>query len=128
MDIRPIRSDEDLTAALHEVETLWSAEPGTPEADKLEVLTTLIEAYEARHHPIPEADPIGMIRFFMEELGHTQTELAELLGSRSRASEVLNRRRPLTLHQIYRLNREWGIPADALVTPYPVSEIARKRA
>ncbi len=124
MDIRPIRSDDDLTAALREVERLWNAAPGTPDADKMEVLVTLIQAFENEHHPIPDADPIDLILHAMEVKGRTQKDLAALLGSKSRASEILRRRRPLTMAQAYKINREWGIPADALIVPYHIEKAA----
>lgn len=120
MDIRPIRTQEDLDWALAEIEPYFDAPPahGTPEADRFDVLADLIEAYEDRHFPIREVEPIEFLRAHMELTGRSQADLAKLLGSRSRASEVLNRRRSLTVEMVYKLNREWGIPADALVAPY----------
>src|SRR6266446_4306412 len=98
MDIRPIRTDEDHRAALAEIEACWGAPEGTEEGDKLEVLVVLVELYEAKRWPVETEsfDPIDVLRYAIEELGHTQAELAELLGSRSRASEILSRRRALT--------------------------------
>ncbi|PWR19103.1 helix-turn-helix domain-containing protein [Zavarzinia compransoris] len=115
MDIRPIRSDADHAAALQEVERLWNAAPGTPEADKLDVLATLIEAYEARRFPLPPIDPIDFLKAHMEATGRTQSDLAALLGSKSRASEIMNRRRGFTIQMIRLLHAEWRLPAEALI-------------
>ena len=118
MDIRPIRSDEDHAEALAEIERLWGAEPGTPEGDRLDVLATLVEAYEERRWPIDTPDPIQLIQFAITDMGRSQAELAQLLGSRSRASEVLSRKRPLTVEMIHKITQAWGLPADVLVRPY----------
>ena len=118
MDIRPIRNDDDHAAALREIERLWGAAAGTDDGDKLDVLATLVEKYEDGRFPVADVlDPIDFLNYAIEELGHTQAELAELLGSRSRASEVLNRKRPLTVEMIYRIGEAWKIPADLLVRP-----------
>jgi HTH-type transcriptional regulator/antitoxin HigA len=118
MDIRPIRSDADHTEALAEIESLWGAPVGSREGDKLDVLTTLVEAYEEKRWPIDAPDPVDVLRYAISELGHTQAELAELLGSRPRASEVLNRRRALTIDMVHKISSKWHIPADVLVRPY----------
>jgi HTH-type transcriptional regulator/antitoxin HigA len=118
MDIRPIRSEEDHAEALAEIERLWGAPVGSREGDKLDVLTTLVEAYEEKHWPIDAPDPVDVLRYAISELGHTQAELAELLGSRPRASEVLNRRRALTIDMVHKISSRWHIPADVLVRPY----------
>jgi HTH-type transcriptional regulator/antitoxin HigA len=118
--IRPIRNEEDYETALEEIEHLWDAAPGTPEADRLEVLVTLVEAYEAEHYPIPAPDPIELILHVMEARGLTRRDLEPYLGSRARVSEVLNRRRPLSLAMIRKLQSGLGLPADALVQPYPL--------
>jgi HTH-type transcriptional regulator/antitoxin HigA len=118
--IRPIRNEEDYETALEEIEQLWDAAPGTPEADRLEVLVTLVEAYEAEHYPIPAPDPIELILHVMEARGLTRRDLEPYLGSRARVSEVLNRRRPLSLAMIRKLQSGLGLPADALVQPYPL--------
>jgi len=121
MDIRPIRNDQDRQAALAEIEKLWGAPIGTPEGDKLDVLATLVETYEERRWPISgrrRFDPVDVLLYAIEELGHTQSELAKILGSRSRASEVLSRRRPLTLEMIQKITASWKIPADLLARPY----------
>ncbi len=118
MDIQPIRNDDDHAAALREIERLWGAAAGTEEGDKLDILATLIEKYEESRWPIIDvSDPIDMLNYAIEELGHSQAELADLLGSRSRASELLNRRRPLTVEMIHRISEAWKIPADLLVKP-----------
>jgi HTH-type transcriptional regulator/antitoxin HigA len=118
MEIHLIRSDDDHAAAIREIEKLWGAAAGTEEGDKLDVLSTLVEKYEDSRWPSVDAsDPIDLLNYAIEELGHTQAELAELLGSRSRASELLNRRRPLTVEMIHKIGEAWKIPADLLVKP-----------
>jgi HTH-type transcriptional regulator / antitoxin HigA len=122
MDIRPIRNDEDHVAALREIERLWGAAAGTDDGDKLDILATLVEKYEENHWPIVEtSDPVDLLNYAIEELGHSQAELAELLGSRSRASEILGRRRPLTVEMIHKISQAWKIPADLLVRPSRVA-------
>lgn len=127
MDIHPIRSDEDHAEALAEIERLWGAPVGSPEGDKLDVLATLVEAYEEKRWPIDAPDPIQVLRYAISELGHSQAELAELLGSRPRASEVLNRRRALTVEMVHKISTEWHIPADILVRPYHLSSDDQSR-
>jgi HTH-type transcriptional regulator/antitoxin HigA len=127
MDIRPIRTDKDHRAALAEIERLWGARTGTADGDKLDILVTLVERYEERRWPIKVSerfDPVDVLRYAIDELGHTQAELGELLGSRSRASEILSRRRALTVDAIRRISAAWRIPADLLVQPYTL----RKRS
>src|SRR5450755_4646923 len=124
MQIRPIRNDKNHRAALAEIEKLWGAAVGTPEGDKLDILVTLIETYENRRWPLKSRrrfDPVDVLCYAIDELGHTQAELAEILGSRSCASEVLARRRPLTLEMIQKITASWKIPADLLVPPYRVA-------
>lgn len=118
MTIRPIRSEADYDAALRRIDRLFDARKGSRDGDRLEILLALVAAYEARNWPIEPPDPIDAIRFRMQQAGYTQSDLAKLLGSRSRASEVMRRRRPLTMRMAWRLNREWGIPADSLIRPY----------
>ena len=118
MNLRPIRNEEDYETALEEIEALWAAEPGTPDADRLDVLVMLVEAYEAEHYPIPDPDPIELIRHVMEARGLTRRDLEPYLGSRARVSEILNRRRPLSLEMIRKLQSGLGLPADVLVQPY----------
>jgi HTH-type transcriptional regulator / antitoxin HigA len=117
MDIQPIRNQRDHAKSLQEVERLWGARSRTPEADKLEILVTLIDAYESMHHPIDPPDPIDAIRFRMEQMGLTRKDLIDVIGSRARVSEVLNRRRPLTVAMIVRLREKLGISADVLIGP-----------
>jgi len=118
-DIRPIRNDDDLAWALVEGEKYFDDEPdiGSEEDDRFDVLSDLIEAYESKHHPITPSEPIIFLRNFMEMTGRTQADFAKLLGSRSRASEILNHKRPLTVDQIAVLAGEWCIPAELLITP-----------
>lgn len=127
MDIRPIRTDQDHRAAIAAIDACWGAPEGSEEGDKLDVLVALVESYEARRWPIvsdKRFDPIDVLDYAIEELGHTQSELAELLGSRSRASEILARRRALTVDMIHKLSEAWKIPADLLVRPYRVNSAA----
>lgn len=127
MNIRPIRTDEDHRSALAEIEKLWGAPEGTSKGDKLDILMTLVETYEERRWPLNSRrrfDPVDVLRYAIEELGHSQAELAKILGSRSRASEVLARRRPLTLEMIQKINASWKVPADLLVRPYRVTASA----
>jgi HTH-type transcriptional regulator/antitoxin HigA len=120
MEIRPIRTEADYDAAIAEIERLWHADPGTDDGDKLDILATLVEKYENERWPIDisRIDPIDILNYLIDEGGHTQAELAELLGSRSRASEILNRKRGLTVEMIHKLNTEWKIPAELLIKPY----------
>ena len=127
MDIRPIRTDEDHRAALAEIDACWGASEGSEEGDRLEVLVALVELYEAKRWPVETDeifDPIDVLHYAVEELGHTQAELAELLGSRSRASEILARRRALTVEMIHKISEVWKIPADLLVRPYNIERAA----
>ena len=127
MEIRPIRTDEDHRAALVEIDRYWGASEGTEEGDRLDVLLALVEIYEEKRWPIninENFDPVDVLNYSIEELGHTQAELAELLGSRSRASEILSRRRALTVDMIHKISEGWKIPADLLVRPYRVEQAA----
>jgi len=127
MEIQPIRNDKDHRAALAEVDACWGAAEGTEKGDKLDVLLALVEIYEAKRWPIgvdETFDPIDVLKYAIEELGHTQAELAELLNSRSRASELLSRRRALTVEMIHRISEAWKIPADLLVRPYKIERAA----
>ena len=120
---RPIRTDTEYKAALAETEKYFADEPrkGTAEADRFDLLTLLIEAYEDQHHPIGPPHPVEMIRHRMRTAGYTQADLAALLGSRARASEVLTKKRRLTLPMIWKLSREWKLPAETLIAPYVLS-------
>jgi len=124
MEIRPIKTEADYEAALAEIETLFEAELGTPESDRLEVLTTLVEAYEEAHYAIPLPDPIEAIKYYMESRGLERRDLEPYLGSRARVSEILNRKRPLSLTMIRRLNENLGIPAEVLIQPYDYQQAA----
>lgn len=115
MNIRPIRNDTDLEHALAEIERLWGAPPGSDEADRLEVLVILVDAYERQHHPLMPPDPIEAIRSRLEQLGMTEHDLQPLIGTRTRVYEVLTGRRPLTLRMIRNLARALDIPADVLI-------------
>lgn len=127
MEIRPIQSDKDHRAALAEIDACWGAQEGTEAGDRLDVLLALVNIYEAKRWPIDidkNFDPIDVLTYAIEELGHTQAELADLLASRSRASEILSRRRALTVDMIHRISEAWKIPADLLVRPYKVERAA----
>ena len=115
MDIRPIRTDSDHQLALARIAELMSAEAGTPEGDALDILATLVEAYEQKHFPIETADPVEAINFRMEQLGLVRKDLEPFLGSRHRVSEVLNRRRGLSLAMIRRLHKGLRIPLEVLI-------------
>jgi HTH-type transcriptional regulator/antitoxin HigA len=124
MEIRPIRNDADYRAALEEIECVWDAEPGTAEGDYVEVLSTLVEAYEGSHHPIPAPDPIAAIEFMLEQKGLTRRDLEPAIGSRGRVSEVLNRKRPLTLPMVRALSALLEIPIEVLAQPYETQSAA----
>jgi HTH-type transcriptional regulator/antitoxin HigA len=121
MDIRPIRNKKDHDAMLARIETLFDAEPGTAEGDELDVLFLIVEDYESKHFSIEPLDPIEFIKCTMELRGEGQKELSELLNSRSRASEILNRKRPLTLDQIRKISKAWNVPAEAMFHEYELS-------
>lgn len=121
MTIRPIRNEADYDEALAEIDRLMGATPGTPEADKLEILVTLVERYESKRWAIEAPDPISAIHHVMEARGLRQKDLAALIGSQPHASEVLRRRRPLSLAMIRVLSREWSLPADVLVREYELA-------
>jgi HTH-type transcriptional regulator / antitoxin HigA len=124
MDIRAIRTEADLDWALAEIEPYFACEPapGSADAERFDVLTALINDYESRHWNIDSPEPIDALKAFMEMRGFKQTDLAALLGSRSRASEVLARRRALTLEMIHRISSHWHLPADLLVKPYALAQ------
>jgi HTH-type transcriptional regulator/antitoxin HigA len=117
IELKPIRTEADYDEALAELGRLWGARSGTPDGDRLDVLATLIEAYETRMHPIDPPDPIEAILFRMEQQGLTRKDLEPLIGTRARVAEVLNRKRGLSIEMIRRLNEELGISADVLIRP-----------
>jgi len=119
MEIKPIKNKVDYEAALKEIELLFDAALDTPEGDRLEMLTTLVEAYEEKHYDIPIPDPIEAILYHMESRGLTRRDLEPYIGSRARVSEVLNRNRPLTMEMIRNLHKWLNIPAEVLIQPYP---------
>ncbi|MDP2887400.1 MAG: transcriptional regulator [Bacteroidota bacterium] len=116
MDIRPIKTEDDYTEAIRRIEMLWGAKKDTPEGDELDLLCTLVESYEMTHYPIAPPDPIDAILFRMEQMGMTKTDMAKYLGSQSRVSEVLGRKRPLTLKMVKSLYKGLKIPAEILLT------------
>ena len=124
MDIRPIKSEADYRAALQEIESLMRAEPGKPEGERLDVMVTLLEAYERAHFPMDLPDPIEAVKFRMEQLGLTPKDLEPMIGRPNRVYEVLNRTRPLTLKMIWRLHHRLGIPAECLIKPPDASRAA----
>jgi HTH-type transcriptional regulator / antitoxin HigA len=116
-NLRPIRSRADYTQALAELERLWGASKGTPRGDRLDILATLIDAYETEHFPIDAPDPVEAILFRMEQQGLTRKDLEPMIGTRTRVAEVLNRKRGLSLTMIRRLHDQLGIPAELLIRP-----------
>lgn len=116
-EVRPIRTEEDYETALAEVGRLWGAKSGSPEGDRLDVLATLIDAYESAHHPIDPPDPIEAIKFRMEQQGLSRKDLEAIIGARTRVAEVLNRRRGLSINMIRRLHEKLGISAEVLIRP-----------
>ncbi|MGK7391968.1 MAG: helix-turn-helix domain-containing protein [Candidatus Cyclobacteriaceae bacterium M2_1C_046] len=118
MKIKPIKSKEDYEEALERLEVIFNAKPGTREGDELEILTMLIEKYEDQHFPIELPDPIEAVKFRMEQLGMKQKDLAETIGFKSRVSEILNKKRKLTLDMIRKLHVELNIPTNILIKKY----------
>jgi HTH-type transcriptional regulator / antitoxin HigA len=117
--IRPLRTKADYEAALDEIEAYFDCEPkrGTAEADRFDLLALVIEDYERKHWPIDPPDPIEAIRYRMATGGFSQGDLGRLIGSRQRASDILARKRRLTMQMAWKLHRDWGIPAEALIQP-----------
>ena len=113
--VRAIKTEQDYEFVLAEIEALMDAEPDTPDGDRLDVLTALVDAYEAKHHPIDLPDPIEAIKVRMEELGVRRKDLEAIIGSKSKVSEVLSGKRPLSIAMIRRLHSELGIPAEVLI-------------
>ena len=117
MNIKPIRNDDDLRAAFARLKRVFQAPEGSPEADEMEVLVTLVEAYENKHYPIGPADPVEAIKFRMEQGGLAPKDLVPAIGRLNRVYEILARKRPLTLNMIWRLHERFGIPAESLIRP-----------
>ena len=130
--IRPLRSEADYEAAVDEIERYFDhpPKPGSPDADRFDLFTLIVEHYERERWPIDPPDPVDAIRYGMETRGLTQADLGRLLGSRQRASDILSGRRPLTMRMAWKLHRDWGIPAEALIRPSRprVKSAARERA
>jgi HTH-type transcriptional regulator/antitoxin HigA len=124
VELKPIRTEGDYDAALVEVERLWGYASGTSEGDRLDVLTTLIEVYEAQHYPMDPPDPIEAINFRMEQMGISRKELIPLIGTRGRVSEILGRKRGLSIEMIRRLHEALGISADVLIKPTVADQAA----
>jgi HTH-type transcriptional regulator/antitoxin HigA len=122
--MKPIKTEADHRAALCEIERLWGAKEGTPEGDRLDVLATLVEAYEEAHFPIDFPDPVEAIKFRLEQQGEDKKALVGVIGNRTRVYEILRRDRPLSLAMIRRLNAKFHIPAEVLIRPVKVK---RKR-
>ena len=118
MAIKPIKTKKDYQAAMNRLEVIFDAKPGTMEGDELEVLGILIDKYEQEHYPIGYPDPIEAIKFRMEQLGYNQNDLAKVVGLKSRASEILSKKRKLTLEMIRQLHQVLGIPTDVLIQSY----------
>jgi HTH-type transcriptional regulator/antitoxin HigA len=123
-DLKPIRTKADYKAALAEVERLWGARSGTPKGDRLDVLATLIDAYETQHYPMNPPDPIDAIQFRMEQQGLTRKDLEPLIGTRARVAEIMTRKRNLSIDMIRRLHEQLGISAEVLIRPTRESEAA----
>lgn len=121
MDIRPIKTESDYKWALAEIEELLDGNLNTAEDDRLDVLVTLVEAYEDEHYSIPLPDPIEMIRYYMESRGLTRRDLEPYIGTRARVSEILNKKRPLTLNMMRKLHVGLGISGDVLLQPVAIS-------
>ncbi len=116
-ELKPIRTEADYEAALAAVEQLWGAKSGTPKGDRLDVLATLVDAYETQTYPMDPPDPIEAIKFRMEQMGLTRKDLETLIGTRARVAEVMNRKRSLSIDMIRRLHDQLGISAEVLIRP-----------
>ena len=124
IELKPIRTEADYDAALEEVERLWGAKSDTPEGDRLDVMATLIDAYEAKHHPMDPPDPVEAIGFRMEQQGLTRKDLEPIIGPRGRVSDILNRKRGLSIGMIRQLHEHLGISAEVLIRPSRFDGIA----
>ena len=121
MEIKPIKTEADYDSTLERIYAIFEAKPDTDEGDELDILTLLVENYERIHYPMEKPDPIEFIKYLMELRGVGQNELASLLNSRSRASEILNRRRPLTLAQIRKISNAWNVPVESMISEYELT-------
>jgi len=121
MDIRPIKTEADYEAALARIDELMDAQPDSPEGDELDILVVLLESYEEKHHPISAPDPIGAIRFRMDQLGLIDKDLTPYIGSSGRISEILNYKRKLTLTMIRQLHQGLKIPTESLIEDYALN-------
>lgn len=117
MDIKPIKTETDYQAALKEIESLMDADLDSPDGERLDLITTLVEAYESKHYPMELPDPVAAIRFEMERQGLTVKDLEPMIGKSNRVYEILNYKRSLTLKMIWKLHEELGIPAESLIKP-----------
>jgi HTH-type transcriptional regulator / antitoxin HigA len=124
MKIKPIKNEKDYQNALREIERLFGAGPDTPAGDQLDILTTLVECYESRHFPIPFPDPVEAILYHIESRGLARSDLEPYIGSRARVSEILNKKRPLSIGMIRKLHSGLGIPAEILIRPYELRRSA----
>lgn len=124
MEMKPVRTEEAYKQALAAIESLMGARPGTGDGDRLDILVTLVEAYEAEHHAIEAPDPIALLEFVLEQRGLDRSALQPMIGGRGRVSEIMARKRPLTLEMIRRLQDGLGLPAAVLVRPYDLSKAA----
>ncbi|WP_180899769.1 helix-turn-helix domain-containing protein [Martelella soudanensis] len=123
-ELKLIRTEADYDAALEEVERLWGAKSGTPDGDRLDVLATLIDVYEAKHHPMDPPDPVEAIKFRMEQQGLSRKDLEPIIGPRGRVSDILNRKRGLSIDMIRQLHEQLGISADVLIRPSRFDKVA----
>lgn len=126
MEIRPITNDEDHIRALKAVEELWDVPEGSIESQELDALATLIEAYERKRWPVQDSDPVEILKYAIDELGRSQAGLGEIIG-RVRASEILHRKRALTIEMIDKISKAWGIPRALLAVPYPLLRVKGRR-
>ncbi|GAB4524257.1 MAG: type II toxin-antitoxin system HigA family antitoxin [Pleurocapsa sp.] len=122
MELRPIKTESDYQNALQEIERLFDAEPNSQEYNRLDILTTLVEAYEQKHYPIEAPDAISAILYYLESRGLSEQDLAVSIGNKQEVTEILNKQRPLTLDIIRRLNQDFNIPAEILIQPYSLEK------
>ena len=122
MELRPIKTESDYQNALTEIERLFDAEPDSPELDRLDILTTLVSAYEQQHYPIDAPDPISAIKYYLEARGLSHQDLAASIGNTEQVTAILNKQQPLNLDIIRRLNQDFDIPAEVLIKPYSLSK------